>query len=522
MSACRPRPTVAAAPSVGTDPRRQPNGASARSSRGASLLSLLSAAASLGSPIRPIRGMATVLARRPRLLPTHLVTVALAIAALAAVAGGPAGPRPVTAAGSGPTVEVLHLDGEVNTVTAGYLSSALEQAGRDRAGAAVLEVDTPGGISTAMDDMVTSLLNSPVPVAVYVTPAGARAASAGLFVSQAADVIAMSPGTNIGSAHPITGSGGDIGGDLGRKILNDAVARIRNLASLHDRNADWCEQAVRDSVNIGVDEAVRIHVADLESPTLASLLESLDGRTASRASGGTLTFHTKGAAIVDRPMSPFQAIIQALIDPNVAYILMLVAVFGLIAEVSSPGAILPGVIGGLSAILALVALSTLPINLAGLVLVAFAFLLFVADIKAQTHGVLTVGGLISLLLGSAFLINTGAVDIGIDWRVIVVATAAVGLGFAFVVRKAVGARSQWTLNASDRLVGTLGEARSAIDPTGRVFVAGALWDARTSAGPIASGQTVRVVAQEAGDLQVEPVHAAPPEPSAAPAAGTGL
>jgi membrane-bound serine protease (ClpP class) len=402
------------------------------------------------------------------------------------------------------TVRVLHLDGEVNSVSADYLASALTDAGRSGAGAVVIETNTPGGISTAMDQMESAILNAPVPVAVYVAPTGSRAASAGLFVAQSADVVAMAPGTNIGSAHPVTGSGGDIGGDLGTKVLNDAVARIRNLAALHHRNADWSERAVRDSVNIGADEAVRIGVADLEPATLPALLEALDGRPAPRPSGPGLTFHTAGATIVDQPMSVFQLVLQALIDPNVAYLLMLVAIFGVIAEVTSPGAILPGVVGGLSAILALVAFSTLPVNLAGALLLGFAFILFVADIKAPTHGVLTVGGLISLLLGSVFLLNTGGVDIGIDWRLILAATAAIALGFAFVLRKAVRARSQWIGSRGDALVGSLGEARGALDPTGRVFVAGVIWPATSSSGPIPSGQTIRVVAQERTGMLVEP------------------
>ena len=441
----------------------------------------------------------------PRPNGRHLLLTVLLFAA--AMAAGSTWPVSAAAAASTPTVVVLHLQGEVNAITADYISAGVTQAGRDRAGAVVLEMDTPGGISTAMDQMVTSLLNAPVPVAVYVAPSGARAASAGLFVAQAADVVAMAPGTNIGSAHPITGSGGDIGGDLGKKVLNDAVARVRNLATLHHRNADWCEQAVRDSVNIGADEAARIGVADLEPATMAALLESLDGREAPRSSGPALTFHTAGASLSDRPMSPFQQVMQALIDPNVAYILMLVAIFGLIAEVSSPGAILPGVVGGLSAILALVALSTLPINVAGLLLLGFAFLLFVADVKAQTHGILTAGGVISLMLGSAFLLDTGAVDIGIDWRVILVSAVAVAMGFVFVIRKAVRARSGRSASRPDALLGSIGEARSALDPTGEVFVAGSIWPASAVSGPIASGQTIRVVAQDGTRLTVEPATA---------------
>jgi membrane-bound serine protease (ClpP class) len=352
-----------------------------------------------------------------------------------------------------------------------------------------------------MDEIAGNLLNAPIPVAVYVAPAGARAASAGLFVAQAADVVAMAPGTNIGSAHPVTGSGGDLSGDLGRKVLNDAVARIRNLASLHHRNADWCESAVRDSVNIGADEAIRIGVGDLQATNLDALLQALDGRTVTRP-GRELTFHTAHARMVDLPVSPFQQLLEALIDPNVAYLLLLLAIFALITEVTNPGAIVPGVIGGLSALLALVGLSTLPLNLAGVLLIGFAFVLFLADIKAPTHGVLTVGGLVSLLLGSAFLLNTGPVDLGIDWRLILGAAVAIALGFFFILRKAVRARSSQDSVSAGALVGSLGETRGPLSPDGQVFVAGAVWPAVSSSGPIPSGHAVRVVAQDRKSLQV--------------------
>ncbi len=346
-----------------------------------------------GSGARPAHRFLPVLARTAVLLSVLALLV----------------PWPRGAAAAGPTVELVHLEGEINAVTAGYVTSALARAGSDHAGGLVILMNTPGGISTAMDEIVAGVLNAPVPVAVFVSPIGARAASAGLFVAQAADVVAMAPSTNIGSAHPVTGSGRDIAGDLGQKVLNDAVARVRNLAALHHRNADWCEQAVRQSVNVGAEEAARLGVVDLQAATVPALLAALDGRAAPRPSGRDLTFRTAGADVRDEPMSTFQQILQALIDPNVAYILMLVAIFGLLTELTSPGAILPGVLGGLSAILALVALSTLPINLGGILLVAFAFLLFVVDVKAPTHGILTVGGLLSLLLGSAFLFDTGPV-----------------------------------------------------------------------------------------------------------------
>jgi membrane-bound serine protease (ClpP class) len=410
-------------------------------------------------------------------------------------------PRPASAAG--PVVDVATLDGDINSITASYIASVVARAGNDRAGALVIVTNTPGGISTSMDDIIGSLLGSPVPTVVYVSPAGARAASAGLFVAQAADVVAMAPGTNIGSAHPISGGGTDLTGDLGRKVLNDAVARIRGLADLHGRNADWCEKAVRDSVNIGATEAVSLHVADLEAHDLAALLKQIDGRTAHRPHGSDVTFKTAGADVVDIPMSPLQFLLHALINPDVAYLLMLVAIYGLITEVTTPGAVFPGVIGVISALLALVSLTSLPVNIAGALLILFAFVLFVIDIKAPTHGVLTAGGLIALLLGSAFLIDTGPIGIGVSsWLIAAAGLLSAGF-FAIVIRKVVAARLRQPAVGPESLVGEIGRAREDLDPDGMVFVAGALWRATAQGSQIPAGSDVRVVGREGLTLWVE-------------------
>jgi membrane-bound serine protease (ClpP class) len=366
----------------------------------------------------------------------------------------------------------------------------------------VIVTNTPGGLSTAMDEITTTLLNSPVPVIVYVSPAGARADSAGLFVAQSADLVAMAPGTNIGSAHPISGSGTDINGDLGKKVLNDAVARVRNLAELHGRNADWSEQAVRESVNVGAEEAVRLHVADLEAANLTSLLNAVDGRTLRRPHGQDLTLHVAGARVVAQGMPVLQSLLHALVDPNIAYLLFLLAIYGLIAEVTTPGAVVPGVIGVISAVLALVAFSSLPVTLAGILLLLFAVGLFVADVKAPTHGVLTLGGVASLVLGSALLFNTGPVGVGVSpW--LIAGTALTSLFFfGFIVRKAAEARSREALARSEVLVGTVGEARDRLDPEGTIFVAGAVWDAISTTGVIERGTPVNVVAQKGSRLAV--------------------
>jgi len=349
---------------------------------------------------------------------------------------------PSGASASAPLVVRANLDGEVNAATARYVSQAVQRAESERADLLVLVLNTPGGLSTSMDDMVGSLLNSRVPVAAFVAPAGARSDSAGLFVAQAADVVAMAPGTNIGSAHPIASSGGNIGGELEQKVVNDAVARIRDLAASHGRNADWCEQAVRQSVNVGADQAVALHVADLQARDLPSLLAALDGRSLARPHATPVTLHVAGARVEDFGMPWTLQLLGFIVDPNVAYLLLLVAIFGIIGEVTTPGAVLPGTVGVISAILALIAFASLPVNLAGVLLVLFGFVLFVVDVKAPTHGVLTVGGLVALVLGSALLVDAGPLGAGFGispWLIAIAALASAVL-FGFVVRKAVAAR----------------------------------------------------------------------------------
>jgi membrane-bound serine protease (ClpP class) len=414
-------------------------------------------------------------------------------------------PQPGSA--SGPEVVQADLSGEINSITASYMEGVVDHAAADRARAIVIVTNTPGGVSSAMDDITTALLNSPVPVIVYVSPAGARADSAGLFVAESADLVAMAPGTNIGSAHPISGSGTDITGDLGQKVLNDAVARIRNLATLHNRNADWAENAVRNSVNVGADEAVRLKVADLEAKDLQALLAAVDGRTLHRPHSTDVTLHVSGAEVVSDSMSPVQFLLHALIDPNVAYILFLLAIYGLIAEVTTPGAIVPGVVGVISAILALVAFSSLPVTLAGALLLLVAVGLFVADVKAPTHGVLTLGGIASLVLGSALLFNTGPGGVGVDPWVIAGAALVSLVFFGLIVRKAAAARSRDALRRSQVLVGSIGEAREDLDPEGRIFVAGAIWEAVSTGPTIPRGTAVGVVAQKGHRLAVEGVSA---------------
>src|SRR5437899_4276620 len=409
---------------------------------------------------------------------------------------------PVHAAAAAQHIEQADLNGDINTITASYIGASVSRAEADHADALLVILNTPGGISNSMDEIVTSLLNSKVPVVVYVYPSGARAASAGLFVAQAADVLAMAPGTNIGSAHPIQATGENLSGDLGAKVLNDAVTRVRNLAAMHGRNADWAEQAVRNSVNINAEEAVRLHVADLEATDIGSLLSQVDGRSVPRANG-SLVIHSAGAVISDNPMPFWQVFLNALIDPTIAALLIIVAGYGIITELSNPGLILPGVVGGLAAVLAIVSLANLPLNIAGALMMLLALVLFVADLKAPTHGFLSVGGVFALVLGMAFLINTGPVGLGVNPLVSLAAALVTLAFFAFFIQRIVLARRQPVFVGTESMVGALGEVREALAPEGLVFVRGALWKASASS-PIPVGSTVRVVGRQGLRLQVAP------------------
>jgi membrane-bound serine protease (ClpP class) len=421
------------------------------------------------------------------------VAVAVAAAVIAML--------PLTASAATPRVVRADLNGDINTITAGYIASAVSHAESEQADALLVVLNTPGGISTSMDEIVTSLLNSSVPVIVFVYPSGARAASAGLFVAQAADIVAMAPGTNIGSAHPIDASGGNLTGDLGQKVLNDAVTRVRSLAQIHGRNADWAEQAVRNSVNINAEDAVRLHVADLEVADVPSLLSAVDGRTVSRASGA-LTFHTAGAQVEDTPMPFWQVFLMAIIDPTIAALLLLLAAYGIITELSQPGAILPGVVGGIAAILAIVSLANLPVNIAGALMMLLALALFIADLKANTHGILSAGGVLALVLGMAFLINTGPIGLGVNPVVIAGSGVVTFAFFVFFVRKIWIARHRPVAAGAEALLGASGEAREELAPEGLVYVRGALWRAKTTGTPIHAGTAVRVVGRNGLQLEV--------------------
>jgi membrane-bound serine protease (ClpP class) len=411
-------------------------------------------------------------------------------------------PHPVIA--DGPHVDRVIINGAITPLTAAYLDRGIAEAESDGAACLIVEMDTPGGLSTAMDDMVKRMLAARVPIVVYVTPTGGRAASAGVFITLAAHVAAMAPGTRIGAAHPVGSGGEDLPESMSAKVTADMLASARNLAARRGAKAsDWAERAVTESVSATEKEALDLGVIDLISPNTQTLLADLDGRTVTTAAGA-VTLATRGLPLQDLPMNPGEAFLQMLSDPNIAYVLMILGVNGLIFELSSPGAILPGVVGGISLLLAFYTLGTLPLNYAGLALIGFAFVLFVVDIKMPTHGLLTAGGVVSLFLGSLMLTAGAAPYLSISPSVIVLTVAFTAAFFAFVVAKAILAQRRRAVTGREGVVGATGSVRQSqtIAGTVMVLVQGELWEA-TSSQSLAAGDKVKVVAMDGLCLRVE-------------------
>ena len=421
-----------------------------------------------------------------------LMAVALAVPALA------------FAADSGrPRVLAIHYVLEVNPVTSSYLDHQLHRAHNDGYDAAVIVLDTPGGLSESMRTIVKTELSSKIPVIVYVSPPGARAASAGVWIGQAADVLAMAPATNIGSSTPINGNGTNLGSDLRRKVLNDAAASLRGLARFHGRNVEWADLAVRKASNLTAEQALRMNVIDDIAPNLPALLNKIDGR---KTVGKGFVLHTANAQIVDVNPGFFTRLLNALIDPNLIPLLFLAGIAGIGFEIFHPGVVLPGALGAVALLTALFGFAVLPLSWSGLALLILGAALLVIDAHVVSHGTLTVSGLISIVVGSLMLFhNAPAPYNDVNAPLLIVFAALLGSIWVFALTKAVQVRRSPVAAGPETMVGGVGEARR----DDLVFVHGELWRARPRSGePLRPGQRVRVagVGPELV-LEVEPVAA---------------
>ncbi|MFQ3610133.1 MAG: nodulation protein NfeD [Fimbriimonadales bacterium] len=390
----------------------------------------------------------------------------------------------------------------VHRASADYLIRALEEASQQRAELFLVLLDTPGGELQATRDITSALLNSPVPTAVFVYPSGSRAGSAGVFITVSAHVAAMAPGTNIGAATPVSGDGGDIPEDLKRKVMNDTIAYAKAIAQQRGRNEEWVVKAVTEAASITETEALKQNVIDLVANSPADLLRQIDGRKVKLQDGRTLTLSTKGAPLREVPKSWREVLLNFLANPNVFYILMILAVYGILGELQNPGATFPGVVGVISLLLALYASSVLPVNALGVAMIVLAFALFLIDLFSPSHGVLTFGAIIAFTIGSVILFQSDSPVMRVSLWLIVSMTALTGGTFLYIAYSGVRAQFRRKVSGSERLIGMTGTVRAPLNPEGQVFVDGTLWRAVALDPPVEEGEMVQVERVEGLKLYV--------------------
>jgi membrane-bound serine protease (ClpP class) len=409
---------------------------------------------------------------------------------------------PGRAAAQGPAVHVLTVQGVINPVQARYLTRGIASATAAGASAIVIKLDTPGGLDTSMREIIQAILGSSTPVIVWVAPSGARAASAGMFITIAAPIAAMAPNTAIGAATPVAASGETVEGDLRAKAVNDAAAYARDLAERNGRNADWADRAIREAISASSREAVELGVVDFIAPDLATVLALSDGRTVSTAAG-PVRVRTGDAVVVDQPMGPVERLLLILTDPTIAALLLGIAGLAIFIELQNPGAFVPGVVGVIALIIALFGLGTLPLNVAALALAVVGLVLLGIEAYTASGGVLGVGGAIALGVGLLLMVDSPAPYLQVSRPAIL--GVVVGVASGVLILSWFGARTRRLPPASgvEALIGTTGVARSALAPAGLVFVGGELWEA-TAEAPVEPGARVRVVAVDGLTLKVEP------------------
>ncbi len=396
---------------------------------------------------------------------------------------------------------VIKAAGVVNPVMSEFISKSIDEAVNEKADLLVIELDTPGGLDTSMRTIVKKIIASEIPIAVYVSPSGARAASAGVFITLAAHIAAMSPGTNIGAAHPV-GVGGKIDKTMAEKVVNDASAYIKSLAEKRGRNSKWAEDAVRKSVSITEKEALKLNVIEIVAPDLKSLLDTIDRRVV-ETSLGKRTIKTKDVQIRYKEMSLRHKILDLISDPNIAYLLMLLGFYGIFFELTNPGAIFPGVFGSIALILAFYSFQTLPVNYAGLLLIILGIILFILEVKMTSYGALTIGGIISMLIGSLMLFESPLPFFKLSLKVILPAVIITALFFSLTIALVIKAYRRKPATGAEGLLGIEGEAKTDLNKKGLVFVHGEIWKAWSDES-IKAGEKIVVDKVENLRLKVRP------------------
>lgn len=403
---------------------------------------------------------------------------------------------------STPEIMVIKVDGVINPARAEFVVKAIKKANDKGYSLIIMELDTPGGLDTSMRTIIKEMVGSAAPVVVYVSPSGARAASAGAFITIASHIAAMAPGTNIGAAHPVA-MGEKMDKEMAKKVTNDAAAYIRSLAESRGRNVKWAEDAVRKSVSATEKEALELKVIDLIAKDRDELLKKIDGRKVRTAFGERL-IRTAGAKIIHEEMGFRQRVLDLISDPNIAYILMLLGIYGLFFELTNPGSIFPGVLGGICLILAFYAFQTLPVNYAGILLIILAIILFILEVKIVSHGILTIGGIISMIIGSIMLFESPSPFFKLSLYVILPAVIVTALFFVITFGLAIKAWKRKPVTGVEGIVGLEGVARTDIKDDGMVYVRGEIWSAMSDE-PIKSGEKVRVEAVSGLKLKVKKI-----------------
>ncbi len=398
-------------------------------------------------------------------------------------------------------VYVIEIEGVIDPVTAEYINGSIEIAERNKAELLVIQMDTPGGLDISMRSIIRDMLNSRVPIIVYVSPAGARAASAGTFITLAGHIAAMAPGTNIGAAHPVTLQG-ELPEEVEKKAVNDAVAYIRGIAKKTGRNQNWAEDAVRNSVSITAEQALELEVIDYVVPSLETLLSKVDGREV-ETFAGSLILDTKDTEIANWPMSLRQRLLHALINPNIAYLLMILGFYGILYEIASPGFGLSGIAGVISLILGFYAVQVLSVNYAGLALLLLGVALLIAEAFTAGFGILGAGGIVSMAIGSLILFESPVAALRVSPLVVIPTVLTTAAFIIFAIRMVVKAQMRRPVTGVEGMIGQTAEVRKILEPEGEVFIRGELWKAESLEGVIERGEKVKVVDVDGLKLKVK-------------------